>query len=236
MAHFPLHAVPDLRITSLNQASINTQGRYILYWMIAQRRCTWNFALQHALCWSQKLKKPLIIFEPLRIGYPWASERMHQFIIDGMKDQQYACKQAKITYYPYLENQKDGGKGLVKALSKLASVVITDDFPCFFLPKMLQATAPQISCLFQKVDSNGILPLRSSERVFTTAASFRRHMQKTILPYLQVVHFPDPNPLSKVEVARNAEIPQEILQRWPKADFQYFDLASIAINHQIKPN
>ena len=34
------------------------------------------------------------------------------------------------------------------------------------------------------VDSNGLLPLRATERVFTTAHSFRVHLQKELLPHL----------------------------------------------------
>jgi deoxyribodipyrimidine photo-lyase len=43
--------------------------------MIATRRLQFNFALDRALEHCAALAKPLVIFEPLRIGYPWASDR-----------------------------------------------------------------------------------------------------------------------------------------------------------------
>ena len=55
--------------------------------MVAQRRTTWNFGLQRALEWSQRFGKPLLVLEPLRIGYQ-ASDRFHHFVIKGMKDNQ----------------------------------------------------------------------------------------------------------------------------------------------------
>ena len=230
-----LVSAPGIRVQSLNQAPIHASASYVLYWMTAYRRCHWNFALQHALWWCQELKKPLIIFEPLRLAYPWANDRFHQFIIDGMKDQQKSCQEHEICYYPYLEEKHGDGKGLLHALSAEACVVITDEFPCFFLPKMIQAAIPQVSCLLQQVDSNGILPLRAAERSFTTAASFRRHLQKTILPFFQPHHFPHPDPLSQVSVARHAKIPQHITNQWPKAQCHTFDISQVAIDHTIAP-
>ena len=35
---------------------------------------------------AAELVKPLVVLEPLRAGYPWASDRMHRFVIDGMAD------------------------------------------------------------------------------------------------------------------------------------------------------
>ena len=54
-------AVPENRVTAVNDTMINSQGDYVIYWMTAQRRCYWNFALQQALWWCQELKKPLVM-------------------------------------------------------------------------------------------------------------------------------------------------------------------------------
>lgn len=47
--------------------------------MIAGRRLRYNFALDRALEHCRALPKPLVIFEALRVGYPWASDRLHRF-------------------------------------------------------------------------------------------------------------------------------------------------------------
>ena len=57
---------------------------YVLYWMISARRLTYNFGLERAVEWAQKLNKPLVILEALRCDYPWASDRIHHFVMDGM--------------------------------------------------------------------------------------------------------------------------------------------------------
>jgi deoxyribodipyrimidine photo-lyase len=62
------------------------EGEVVLYWMTAQRRARYNFGLQRALWWCAELGRPLVVLEALRLGYEWASDRHHAFVIDGMRD------------------------------------------------------------------------------------------------------------------------------------------------------
>ncbi|NIT68805.1 MAG: deoxyribodipyrimidine photolyase, partial [Gemmatimonadetes bacterium] len=68
------------------------------------------------------------------------------------------------------------GSGLLEALAARACMVITDEFPAFFLPRMIGATAARLGVRLETVDSNGLLPLRAADGVFKTAHSFRRHL------------------------------------------------------------
>jgi deoxyribodipyrimidine photo-lyase len=62
----------------------------VLYWMTAARRTAGNFALERAADWARRLGQPLVVLEALRCDYPWASDRLHRFIIDGMVDNRRA--------------------------------------------------------------------------------------------------------------------------------------------------
>ena len=75
----------QLRVTAANSAP-ERPGDYVLYWMIAARRVRSNFALERACALAREHRKPLVIFEPLRVGYAHASDRLHQFVLDGMAD------------------------------------------------------------------------------------------------------------------------------------------------------
>jgi deoxyribodipyrimidine photo-lyase len=81
-----LSPVPEIRIRKGNAAAVRAPGNYVLYWMIAGRRLRHNFALDHALEHCKALGKPLVIFEALRVGYRWASDRLHKFVLDGMRE------------------------------------------------------------------------------------------------------------------------------------------------------
>jgi deoxyribodipyrimidine photo-lyase len=184
------NAVPKSRIRPMNDAPINAKGRFVLYWMTASRRVHWNFSLDRAAQWASKLKKPLMILEALRIGYPWASDRFHQFVMAGMADNAAALKHQNVFYYPYLEPVEDADKGLLERLAKDACVVVSDDFPAFFLPRMTRSVAKKIPVSLELVDGNGLLPMGVADRTFTTAYSFRRFLQKNLLPCLSELPSP----------------------------------------------
>jgi deoxyribodipyrimidine photo-lyase len=233
--------VPAIRIQDRNAAPVKADGEYVLYWMIAFRRTVWNIALQRAVEWAQELARPLVIFEPLRIGYQWASDRLHRFVLDGMADkvrQFTALRSSGIVYYPYVEPAAEQGKGLLAALAKRACVVVTDEYPSFFLPRMVQAAARQLPVRLEQVDSNGLLPLRAADRVFTTAASFRAFLQKQLTPHLDAL--PRPDPLAGVRLPSLPALPASILRRWPPARAPLLErdpapLAQLAMDHTVAP-
>ncbi len=204
--------VPASRIRACNVETVRTDGDYILYWMISSRRLSSNFSLQRAAELAVELKKPLVLFEPLRIGSLWTCDRIHCFVIDGMQENSIriaALKNPGLLYFPYVEPKPDAGKGLLARLAERACVVVTDDFPCSFVPRMVAAAATQLRVRLEAVDSIGLLPLRATDRVFTTAFSFRAFLQKQLLPHLD--EFPKPNPLERLRLPPTQSLPHEIM-------------------------
>ncbi len=229
-------SIRALRVTAANRAAIFGRGDYVLYWMIAARRAAWSFALDHAISLARDLGRPLVVFEALRAGYPWASDRLHAFVLQGMADNARAFAAAKITYLPYVEPAPGRGAGLVEALASRACVVVTDEQPGFFLPRMVAAAAAKLRVRLDQVDGNGLLPLRAVDRAFATAASFRRQLQKTIVPHL--VARPAAEPLADLPRAlRDGELPGTVLRRWRSASLAIDReaLARLPIDHAIAP-
>ncbi|MBN8610888.1 MAG: deoxyribodipyrimidine photolyase [Deltaproteobacteria bacterium] len=190
--------VPAIRIDAAVPTPARRGGRYVLYWMTAARRLGHNHALQRALAWCEELGKPLVVFEPLRVDYPYASDRFHRFVIEGMAEHASTMREAGFVYLPFVEREQGGGKGLLEALARDACVVVGDDFPAFFLPHMRARAASMLSELgvrFEVVDSCGLLPLRASPSAFNFAHQFRRFVQKTLPAHFDGA--PMPTPLTK---------------------------------------
>ncbi|MCW5806596.1 MAG: deoxyribodipyrimidine photolyase, partial [Deltaproteobacteria bacterium] len=183
------------------------RGDHVLYWMIGARRTRFSHALDHAIARAVELGVPLIVLEPLRCGYDWASDRMHAFVLQGMADNARAFAAAGVTYLPYVEPEEGAGKGLVAALAAKARVVVTDEQPGFFLPRMVAAAGRKLDVRLEQVDGNGILPLRAADGAFATAMAFRRHFQRVAGPHL--ASFPAAAPLARVpKVVRDAALPR----------------------------
>ncbi len=227
--------MPPLRLTRLNDAPIAAHGDYVLYWMTTARRTRWNLSLQRAAEHCTALRLPLLVLEPLRVAYPWASDRFHRFIIAGMVDNQASCKARGVACYPYVEPRDGAGKGLVEALAARASVVVCDDYPAFFLPRMLRAVAPRIPVRVEAVDANGLLPMRAASGTFPTAHPFRRYLHGHLLTHIH--HPPVPAPLATIPPGAPATIPASILARWPPADLSRPAslVARLPINHAVGP-
>ena len=204
-----------LRVRAANDAPLRPDGDYVLYWMIAARRTTWSHALDRALALATELGRPLLIFEPLRAAYPWASERLHTFAVQGMVDNAAACAAAGVSYRAYVEPVAGEGRGLLEALAARACAVVTDTFPCFFLPDLVSAAARKLSVRLEEVDGNGVLPLRAADRAFTVAHSFRRHMHRCVRDHLR--ELPEPTPLRGYALGP-ARVPAEVDARWPATD------------------
>lgn len=231
-----MQSVPECRIRYLNKNGINSDGDYVLYWMIANRRVHSNFSFQRAVELAQKLDKPLIVFEALRINYRWASDRIHRFILQGMAQQRKNFADSAVTYYCYVEPEKNHGSGLLESLADKACAVVTDDFPSFFLPAMLKLVSRQLQVRLEAVDSNGLFPMRATDKVFTRAHSFRRFLQKELRPHLD--EFPKDHALQGVQLAAPIPVPSSILKKWPAASDELLKatkerLSELDIDHDV---
>ena len=230
---------PDLRVTAVNDAPVASGGAYVLYWMIAARRSTWSLGLDHALARAAALGVPLVVLEPLRAGYRWASDRLHRFVLDGMAANARAFAAAGVGYHPYVEPAPGAGAGLLVAAAERAALVVTDEQPGFFLPRMVAAAGPRLGVRLEQVDGSCLLPLRAADHAFPTAMAFRRHWQRVIHPHLRA--FPSARPLtSAAEVVRGGALPDRVLRRWPAPPAALLAgepaaLARLPIDHGVAP-
>ena len=230
----PLHALDNPLAT----------GRYVLYWMQQQRRLHDNFALQHAVYQANTLGLPLLIYEALRVDYPFAADRHHGFALASMiEHRQVLADTPGIGYFPYVEMAPGEGKGLVDALVGQAAWVVTDEIPCFIVPghnRALQRIARSHNVPATAVDSCGLLPIALLDKPCPSAAVFRRHVHKHMAHALQASpsKFPLKNLTSTDWDAKNLNT---IHKRWP-ASHEWLDsfatnpvsaLAQLPIDHDV---
>jgi len=229
--------IDSKRIFSWNNREPNPEGLYVLYWMQIHRRLEFNFALEHAVEWANRLGKPLLIYEGLACDYPWASDRLHQFLLEGMKENHDLLMRKNVAHHSFVEMKPGEGAGLVRTLCASACVVITDHFPVFIIRTHNERIGPSVAVPYISVDANGILPLGISIKAPYSAFEFRRWMQKHFL--VSYAARPRKNPLSLLKANRKAKVPSAVLRKWPDR-FHLSDnipelLRQIPIDHSVSP-
>lgn len=232
---FEIELISQDRIRLLNEAPLNSSGEYVLYWMQMYRRFAFNHALEYAVERANELRKPLLIFEGLRCDYPWASDRIHRFILEGMEENAAMAADRALNYYPYVESAPHQGRGLLERLARDAALVVTDDYPAFVCREHNERAARVLRVCLMAVDSNGMIPLSLSVKAPYSAYQFRRLMQKRIGDALLAA--PAANPLSKLRNRKWIAISKEIRARWPAANLQHTPalISKIRMDHSVSP-
>jgi len=229
--------VPAERVRALNAAPVRPERRFVLCWMTAVRRVRSNPTLERAADLARELGRPVLVLEALRCGYPHASDRLHAFAMEGMADNARRLA-GRALHHPYLERAAGEGKGLLAACAARACAVVTDDFPTFFLPRMLAAAASRLDVRLEAVDASCVVPFRLAGRDFPSAVAYRRHLQAALPAWLE--RLPADAPLRRAPPPGGARLPPELLRRWPAADPADLAaparvLSALPIDHRVPP-
>ncbi|MDG1893509.1 MAG: deoxyribodipyrimidine photo-lyase [Fuerstiella sp.] len=132
----PLHfdVVQDLpehlaeRTRLVNRCPQRPQNKFVLYWLHHAMRAHENPALDVAITISNRLRIPLLVYQALPESFPYASDRHHSFILEGVRDLQREFYERGIEYAFHLERRGHRGRHL-RELSERAGVVVTEELP-----------------------------------------------------------------------------------------------------------
>ena len=147
------------RLRRLNERSSRGERDYVLYWMQASRRLERNHALDYALRCAEELGRPLVVYEGLRLDYPWASRRLHRFVLEGMTANAARAEALGLNYWAWVETARGEGRGLLSGLARRACLVVTwspAEFPAS------PALARKVDVPVIAVDSSCLVPVASA--------------------------------------------------------------------------
>ncbi len=173
------------RIQLLNDRPENANGRYVLYWMQMYKRATHNHALNFAVESANERKLPLVVYEGLKYYYPWANDRLHTFILEGVAEKRAEFAAKGIRYIFYLQRNEDDPKNTVAQLAREAALIVTDDFPCFIIPHHNRVISERAQIPVYAVDSNGVIPMSKFEKEEYAAYTIRPKIKKMWGEYLK---------------------------------------------------
>lgn len=214
------------RVQLLNNKSANNDGKYVLYWMQMFKRTTHNHALNFAIQQANERKIPLVVYEGLKFYYPWASDRIHTFILEGVEEKRAEFAKLGIKYLFYLQQDDTFPKNTIADLAKDATLIVTDDFPCFIIPEHNKRIAQRAEIPVYAVDSNGIIPLSKFDKEQYAAYTIRPRIKRMLPDYLKC------EPDEKIIVrADNLQVncPETRVENIAEL------VAKCAIDHSVKP-
>jgi deoxyribodipyrimidine photo-lyase len=203
------------RVQLLNDKSANNDGKYVLYWMQMFKRTSHNHALNFAIQQANERKLPLVVYEGLKFYYPWASDRIHTFILEGVEEKRKEFEKLGIRYIFYLQKDENSPKDTVAKLAKDATLIVTDDFPCFIIPKHNAAIVRKAEIPVYAVDSNGVIPMSRFEKEEYAAYTIRPKIKRMLGDYLKSFE------------------EEKIIVR---ADDLKIDCAETHVDHSVKPS
>lgn len=185
--------IPEGRIRKLNNQYINENGDYVLYWMQASQRTSYNHALAYAMDEARRLDLPLIVYFGLTDSFPEAYLRHYYFMLEGLLEVKEELKDMGIQFI-VLKNTP--WEGAVK-LSQKAALLVTDRGYLRIERDWRAQAAKAVSCQMIQVESNVVVPAdETSMKEEYSAATIRRKIERLIPEYCL--------PLEKREVRKSS--------------------------------
>src|ERR1044071_1951224 len=146
------------------------------------KRKSHNYALNFAVQMANEHGLPLVVYEGLKFYYPWANDRIHTFILEGVAAKQAAFSKRGIRYIFSLQRNERDPKHTVARLARDAALLVTDDYPCFIIPEHNERIA-QLNLPVYAVDATGMVPLSALPKEEYAAYTIRPKINR-LLPDL----------------------------------------------------
>jgi deoxyribodipyrimidine photo-lyase len=219
----------DDRTVQLNRHALNNEGKYVLYWMQMYKRSTHNLALNKAIQIANELKLPLVVYEGLKFYYPWASDRLHTFILEGVAEKKKAFSEKGIRYIFFLQEDKHAEKNTVAKLAREAAALVTDDFPCFIIPEHNRHIAERVKIPVLAVDSNGIIPMSLLTKEEYAARTIRPKIHRLLQAVVTTIRTP---PVHVQHPHLHLDCPETIVENSKIAKL----VAGCDIDHSVAPS
>jgi deoxyribodipyrimidine photo-lyase len=146
---------------------------YVLYRARVSRRVEANRALQAAAKAANERGLPLLFYEELPCAAPYASERFHTFVLEGVPETARRLAALGIGYVFYLPRRRSEPQSVAAELAARAAAVVADDEPL----------GGPVPC--ETIDSSCIVPGSLIETRQYGAYTIRPKLRKLLPRYLK---------------------------------------------------
>ncbi len=216
------------RVKSLNDAVPRQDGEYVLYWSQMNRRVESNHGLNYAIEIANQQNLPILFYEGLTCAYPFANDRFHTFVLEGVPETARRLNRLGVGYVFYPRKTTKDPNDVLYQLAKRAYALVTDDYPTFIARQHNASVPAKLDIPYFAVDSSCVVPMNRFEKREYAAYTIRPKIKRLLPDYLKGIPVNRPkrkwsSPVPGVHVAVTAEsIPALV--------------ASCEIDHSVKPS
>jgi deoxyribodipyrimidine photo-lyase len=173
------------RVRLLNDRPFRANAKYVLYWSQMNRRVDSNQALAFAAELANRHGLPLLVYEGLTCWYPYASDRLHTFILEGVPDTERRLKQLGIGYVFHLRLRRSDPDNMLYRMAREAAAVVTDDYPAFLARWHNERVPAKLEIPYYAIDASCIVPMSRFEKREYAAYTIRPKLKKLLPGYLR---------------------------------------------------
>jgi photolyase PhrII len=150
------------------------QGKYVMCWLRVSVRAHENPALDVAVTAATQLGLPCFVYWAIDERYPFASDRLHTFALEGARDLQRDLRERGVGAVFHVATPNDRRPHL-RALAERAALVITDMMPTAPFPAWDRAVAS--AAPLWRVDASCVAPMWALKKHHTRAFTFRQEAE-----------------------------------------------------------
>lgn len=249
----PRAPLDERRLHGDGRTTPRAGGEFVLYWMQVCHRAHENFALNFAVQQANALGLPVLVYHGLRHDYPWASDRLHTFILESVADLQHDFAARGIQYAFHLDTRPGdparsatveawlasrpaagtghagpASRSPLVQLAERAALVVTDWFPTFIVPRQTKRLREKTATPVIAVDAQLAVPVTAIDKEHSTARGIRTQLMKQLDAHLLPVGDDEPR------VRRPVSLPFQPVVVSPGGIAAL--VAGCAIDHTVPPS
>lgn len=169
------------RIRRINGEEVRDRD-FVVYWMQNAQRTQGNHALEHAVEWSNRLGKPLLVCFGLTDAYPEANERHYAFMLEGLQEVAANLSERGIRFLVRKIRPDQGALDL----APVSAIIVTEKAYLRHERAWRATLAEKADCAVEEVETNVVVPVGDvSWKEEYAAATIRKKINSQVPAYLQ---------------------------------------------------
>jgi deoxyribodipyrimidine photo-lyase len=178
------------RVRRMNAAEIRAGGRYVLCWLQQALRVRDNPVIDASIRLGNDLGLPVLVYHGLREDYPYASDRLHRFILGASRDLALDCRQRGLACVQHVDRADAREKGLVYRLAAESAAVFVEDQPTFVARWQSERVAARTEVAMFAVNAACLVPPALLGDGIGSTTAFRRKHEAVRADWLAIADLP----------------------------------------------